>query len=113
MDLTLTIEEKLVTLQDQIAPHRDAILNGEEDIETVIRPLLKEYQLALVVNDTVECKGARYYLKTVARLIDPNCDRVIATTGEAEHIRAEDGKANTGKASKIARLQALTGMFAL
>lgn len=111
MDLTLTIEEKLVTLQDQIAPHRDAILNGEEDIENVIRPLLKEYQLALVVNDTVECKGARYYLKTVARLIDPNCDRVIATTGEAEHIGGKHG--NTEEASAIARFQALTGMFAL
>lgn len=111
MDLTLTIEEKLVTLQDQIAPHRDAILNGEEDVETVIRPLLKEYQLALVVNDTVECKGARYYLKTVARLIDPNCDRVIATTGEAEHIGGKHG--NTEEASAIARFQALTGMFAL
>lgn len=111
MEITLTIEEKLVTLQNEISLYRDVILNGEEDIETVIRPMLKDYKLALVINDTVECKGARYYLKTVARLIDPNCDRVIATTGEAEHIGGKHG--NTEEASKLARMQALTGMFAL
>lgn len=113
MEQTLTLEEKLVRLQNEVAPHREAIMDGKEDIEVVVRPMLQNYQLALVLNDTVECKGARYYLKTVARLIDPNCDRVIATTGEAEHIRKEDGEDNTGKASVLARVMALSGMFAL
>lgn len=111
MEQTLTIEEKLERIQNELAPSREELLNGTIDIEVAVRPLLKNYGLALLLNDTMECKGARYYLKAVARLIDPNCDRVIATTGEAEHIGGKHG--NTEEASAIARFQALTGMFAL
>lgn len=111
MEQTLTIEEKLERIQNELAPIREELLNGGIDIEVAVRQLLKNYGLALLLNDTVECKGARYYLKAVARLIDPNCDRVIATTSEAEHVGGKHG--NTEEASAIARFQALTGMFAL
>ena len=113
MEQTLILEEKLQILQKEMAAHREEVMNGTEDILTVVRPMLDELKLSLVLNDTVECKGARYYLKTVARLVDANCDRVIATTGEAEHIRSKNGKDNTELASEIARFAALTGMFAL
>ena len=117
MEQTLTLEEKLQVLQEKMAKcrwsHRYNTMHGVDDILSIVSPMLAELKLSLVLNDTVECKGARYYLKTVARLIDANCDRVIATTGEAEHIRTKNGKDNTQEASEIARYAALTGMFAL
>lgn len=113
MEQTLILEEKLQLLQKAMASHREKIMDGTEDILTVVSPMLADLKLSLVLNDTIECKGARYYLKTVARLVDANCDRVIATTGEAEHIRSKNGKDNTELASEIARFAALTGMFAL
>lgn len=105
MEETKTIEEKLVEMQRELEYVKVA---NVADVMIYLKPLLTKYNLALALNDTVDCKGARYYVKSVARLIDPNCDRVIATTGETEHV---DG--STKEASEIARFEALIGMFAL
>ena len=108
---TLTIEEKLIAIQGYVANTCTA-LTAENLAESCRR-----YNLALLLNDTIECKGGRYYNKTVARLIDPNCDRVIATTGEAEHLGSyKDGKkdcydGNTEEAVATARRIALSGLF--
>lgn len=111
MEQTLILEEKLVKMQERMARHRNRA-NSVEEILTAVRPMLDEYKLALVINDTVECKGARYYVKAIVRLISPDCERVVATTGEAEHVGGKKG-GNTEVASETARLSALTGMFAL
>ncbi len=108
---TLTIEEKLIAIQGYVA-NTCTTLTAENLAEICHR-----YNLALLLNDTIECKGGRYYNKTVARLIDPNCDRVIATTGEAEHLGSyKDGKkdcydGNTEEAVETARRIALSGLF--
>lgn len=112
MEQTLTLEEKLVKLQDEMRLYPVEGRNSLKSVLRYVQPLVSKYNLALVINDTVECKGARYYVKAVARLIDPNCDRVIATTGETEHVAGKSG-GSTKRASEIARYQALTGMFAL
>ena len=108
---TLTIEEKLIAIQDCVAG--TCTVCSMEHLAEICR----RYNLALLLNDTIECKGGRYYNKTVARLIDPNCDRVIATTGEAEHLGSyKDGKkdcydGNTEEAVATARRIALSGLF--
>nr|DAG78420.1 MAG TPA: hypothetical protein [Caudoviricetes sp.] len=108
---TLTIEEKLIAIQGYVA-NICTTLTAENLAE-----ICRRYNLALLLNDTIECKGGRYYNKTVARLIDPNCDRVIAATGEAEHLGSyKDGKkdcydGNTEEAVATARRIALSGLF--
>ena len=108
---TLTIEEKLIAIQGYVA-NTCTTLTAENFAE-----ICRRYNLALLLNDTIECKGGRYYNKTVASLIDPNCDRVIATTGEAEHLGSyKDGKkdcydGNTEEAVETARRIALSGLF--
>ena len=51
MEQTLILEEKLQLLQKAMARHREKIMDGTEDILTVVSPMLDDLKLSLVLND--------------------------------------------------------------
>lgn len=83
-----------------------------EDIFEAVKPLLKKYDLTLIMSDELIQIGERYYIKSTARLTN-----VIETLENTSYAREEetkkgmDGSQITGAASSYARKIALNGLF--
>lgn len=83
-----------------------------EDIYEALKPLLKKYDLSLVLSDELLQIGERYYIKATAKLF--NTMQNIENTAyarEEETKKGMDGSQITGTASSYARKIALNGMF--
>lgn len=83
-----------------------------EDILEAVKPLLKEQELILRLDDELVNIGERYYIKATAILTDGN--EVIQNTSyarEEESKRGMDGSQITGASSSYARKYALNGLF--
>lgn len=86
-----------------------------EDILLAVKPLLKEHNLVLLLNDELEQLGDRVYIKANAILTDGENDiKVSALAREPEKPKAKmDESQTTGSTSSYARKYALNGLFAL
>lgn len=87
-----------------------------EDILEAVKPLLKEQNCALVICDSIEHIGERYYICAEASLIDTETgDKVSnkAYAREEENKKGMDGSQITGASSSYARKYALNGLFAI
>ncbi len=96
-----------------------------EDILEAVKPLCKKYKVVLILDDTLENIGNRYYIKAIAKLIDieqpyeewgddiksVNCICNSAYAREEETKKGMDGSQITGTASSYARKYALNGLF--
>lgn len=86
-----------------------------EDIEIALKPLLKEQDLLLTLDDGIELVGERYYVRATAELIDINePSNVIKKNGYAREMATKtksDESQLTGLASSYARKRALEAMF--
>jgi hypothetical protein len=85
-----------------------------EDIVEAVKPLLPE-GVSLMLSDTVEQIGHRFYIKATATLTDGSGDgvHVSAYAREPEDKKGMDASQITGAASSYARKYALNGLFAI
>jgi len=87
-----------------------------EDILSAVKPLLKEYQLALTVGDEIIQLGDRFYIKSTATLRDTESAAFIENTAfarEAASKKGMDESQITGSASSYARKYALNGLLCI
>lgn len=122
----MNIYEKLLNIQVELkAPKGQYNSFGKykyrscEDILESVKPICKKYNCTLVLSDTLENIGERYYIKATALLIDTESEddleaHSISNTAYAREElekKGMDGSQITGTASSYARKYALNGLF--
>ena len=115
----MTIYEKLTKVQDELkAPKNQYNSFGKyryrscEDILEALKPILAKHGLFLMISDTLEQIGDRYYIRATCTVSDgemhiTNC----AFAREEESKKGMDGAQVTGTSSSYARKYALNGLF--
>ena len=87
-----------------------------EDILEGLKTLLEKYNVAILLSDSVEQVGGRYYLVAEAEFVDCETGDSIKKYGRAreeETKKGMDSSQITGSASSYARKYALNGLFAI
>lgn len=87
-----------------------------EDILNAVKPLLKENNLIILLNDEVQEVGGKNYIKATAKLIDIETGESIdnsAIAREDEDRKKMDSPQITGSCSSYARKYALNGLLAI
>ncbi len=85
-----------------------------EDILEAVKPVLGKHGCSLIVSDTMENVGDRYYIKATATFYDIETGESVSNTAyarEEESKKGMDGSQITGTASSYARKYALNGLF--
>lgn len=114
--------KKLIKIQGELkAPKNQFNKFGKynyrsaEDILEAVKPLLKKYDLAIILQDEIINVGNRYYVQATVILQDPE-GNTLTTTAQAreeENKKGMDSMQLTGATSSYARKYALNGMFAI
>lgn len=117
----MSVYEKLIKVQKELKAPKSKFNNfgkykyrSLEDILEGVKPLLDKYKATLVISDTIEQIGDRYYLNAEASFIDTETgDRVSnsAMARESAEKKGMDDSQITGTASSYARKYALNGLF--
>lgn len=87
-----------------------------EQILEACKPVLKKYHLLLTLNDEIVTIGNRFYVKSIAKILDTQSDKSLDSIAYA---REDDTSRNmataqlTGSSSSYARKYALCGLFLL
>ena len=87
-----------------------------EDILEAVKPILNDNGLTLMLNDTIEAIGDRYYVKATATLVDIATGDNISTSAyarEPQDKKGADVAQVTGASSSYARKDALNGLFCI
>lgn len=87
-----------------------------EDIVEAVKPLLSENGLTMIICDSIEVVGDRYYVKALVKLIDIETGDIIeaqAFAREEESKKGADGSQVTGASSSYARKYALNGLLCI
>jgi hypothetical protein len=121
MENKMNIFEKLSAIQNELkAPKNQYNSFGKynyrscEDILEGVKPLCRKYRTTLIIGDTLELIGDRYYIKAIATLYDLDSDKSISNTAyarESENKTGMDASQITGATSSYARKYALNGLF--
>ena len=85
-----------------------------EDILEALKPLLAEEQCSLLISDSIEHIGDRYYVKAHVVFVDIESHEMISTEAlarEEQDKKGMDGSQVTGASSSYARKYALNGLF--
>ena len=117
----MNIFEKLSAIQNELkTPKNQYNSFGKynyrscEDILEGVKPLCRKYRTTLVIGDTLELIGDRYYIKATATLYDLDSEKSISNTAyarESENKTGMDVSQITGATSSYARKYALNGLF--
>ena len=115
----MTIHKRLAEIQQKLkAPKNQKNNFGNynyrscEDIVEAVKPLLGE--LSLVISDSIELIGDRYYVKATGKLSDgENTIEASAYARESANKKGMDDAQLTGSCSSYARKYMLNGMFAI
>ena len=122
----MNIYEKLLNIQVELKCNKNQYnsfgkykYRSCEDILEAVKPICKKYNCTLVLSDTLENIGERYYIKATALLIDTESEddleaHSISNTAYAREElekKGMDGSQITGTASSYARKYALNGLF--
>ena len=118
----LKIEEKLMHIQAELkAPKNQFNKFGNykyrscEDILEAVKPLLEKYRCTLIIEDSIEFIGGRFYVMAKATIYDTDhrgdsiSSRAFAR--EEETKKGSDGSQITGASSSYARKYCLNGLF--
>lgn len=115
------VYEKLIKVQSELkAPKSKYNSFGKynyrslEDILEGAKPLLKKHNASLIVADSIEQVGDRYYLKATATFIDTETGETVSNSAlarESADKKGMDDSQITGTASSYARKYALNGLF--
>ena len=117
----MAVREKLLAVQAELkTPKGQTNSFGKykyrscEDILESVKPLLKKYNATLVISDSLELIGERYYIKATATFQDVETDGIIENTAyarESAEKKGMDDSQVTGATSSYARKYALNGLF--
>lgn len=117
----MALYEKLKSIQSDLkAPKKQYNAFGKykyrncEDIMEAVKPVLKNYNCTLVIQDEVINIGERFYIKAIATLIDAETGETISTSAfarEPDDKKGMDPSQVTGATSSYARKYCLNGMF--
>ena len=117
----MNIYEKLLNIQTELkAPKGQYNSFGKykyrscEDILEAVKPICAKNKATLVLSDSLENIGDRYYIKSTAILIDVESGENLENTAYAREElekKGMDGSQITGTASSYARKYALNGLF--
>jgi len=119
----MSVHEKLMKVQSQLkAPKNQFNSFGKynyrscEDILEGLKPILAEVGAVVLLSDTVEAIGQRYYVKATATFVDIESNdaySVNAYAREDEDKKGMDLAQITGSVSSYARKYALNGLFCI
>jgi hypothetical protein len=87
-----------------------------EDILEAVKPLLTEEGLSLIISDSIEVIGERFYVKATATIYDENGKKIAEATAfarEAQTKKGMDESQITGATSSYARKYCLNGLFCI
>lgn len=85
-----------------------------EDILEALKPVLAEFNAAVLLSDEIVQMGTRWYIKATATLkTETESISVTAYAREAETRKGMDDSQITGSASSYARKYALNGLFGI
>lgn len=117
----MSAREKLLAVQAELkAPKGQTNDFGKykyrscEDILESVKPLLVKNKASLVISDSLELIGERYYIKATATFMDVENGETIENTAfarESAEKRGMDDSQITGATSSYARKYALNGLF--
>jgi hypothetical protein len=124
----MNIFEKLCRIQNEIKvpkteynPFGNFNYRSAEGILQIVKPLCLKHQVTLILTDSIEVIEGRFFVKTIAELIDWTVDgettgKVVSMPGYAEFpaLKAKTDEAQrTGIASSYAKKRALEALFSL
>lgn len=117
----MNVYEKLIKVQAELkAPKSKYNSYGKykyrslEDILEGVKPLLEKNKASLVIADSIEQVGDRYYLKATATFIDTENGESVSNSAlarESADKKGMDDSQITGTASSYARKYALNGLL--
>lgn len=117
----MNVYEKLIKVQAELkAPKSKFNSFGKykyrslEDILEGVKPLLEKNKASLVIADSMEQIGDRYYLKATATFIDTENGESVSNSAlarESADKKGMDDSQITGTASSYARKYALNGLL--
>lgn len=117
----MNVYEKLIKVQAELkAPKSKFNSFGKykyrslEDILEGVKPLLEKNKASLVIADSIEQVGDRYYLKATATFIDTENGESVSNSAlarESADKKGMDDSQITGTASSYARKYALNGLL--
>lgn len=115
METLQKIQEELKAPKSQRNSFGNYNYRSLEDIFEALKPILAKYKASLIVSDTIEMIGTRFYVRAEASLYEG--DKLIASNTayarEAETKKGMDESQITGATSSYARKYALNGLFAI
>lgn len=113
----MIIQQKLNAPKDKRNSFGGYNYRSCESILEAVKPLLSEVGATIVIKDTIELIGNRFYIKATASLYDVENGELIsestAYAREEEEKKGMDAAQLTGATSSYARKYALNGLFAI
>ena len=112
----INIQQKLKAPKGQINSFGKYKYRSCEDILEAVKPLLKEENISLTIEDEVIAVLDRIYIKATVTLKNDEGKLIQATSAyarESKEKRGMDDSQITGAASSYARKYALNGLFAI
>ena len=108
------IQTKLVAPKDLNNKFGNYKYRSCEGILKALKPLLQEYELILIIQDSIEQVGDRFYIKAKATIKDGDKEIfAVAYAREALTKKGMDESQVTGAASSYARKYALNGLLCI
>ena len=113
----LQAQQKLNAPKDKYNPFGKYNYRSCESILEAVKPLLNEFKLSIVIDDSIEIFGSRIYVKATAYLYDSETGELIVKSSayarEDDDKKGMDAAQLTGSTSSYARKYALNGLFAI
>lgn len=112
----MNIQQELIASKSQFNKFGQYAYRSCEDILSSLKPLMKKEKVVIILSDSLELIGTRYYVKSTASLIDIETNETISNTAysrEEESKKGMDGSQITGASSSYARKYALNGLFGI
>lgn len=112
----INIQSKLKAPKGQRNNFGGYAYRSMEDILEAVKPLMEEQKCYLVVGDSIELVGDRYYIKATATLFNDDGKEIASNTAyarEPQNKKGMDEAQLTGATSSYARKYALNGLFAI
>lgn len=116
-----SLNDKLIVIQSELKATKDKYnkfggyaYRSAEGILEAVKPLLRKYDVSLVIDDDILLIGNRFYIKATATL--RSGDETVSSSAfarEEETKKGMDGAQVTGSASSYARKYALNGLFCI
>jgi hypothetical protein len=108
----MSVQSELKAPKEQFNKFGNYAYRNCEDILEALKPILRKYEVALIIEDEISLIGDRFYIKAVCTLTDGSESiKTSAYARESLDKKGMDDSQITGSTSSYARKYALNGMF--